>query len=218
MLDKINIKGISYVMKHNNLFWVLINTSGNAKKKKTSVNLSTPHLFTIVPGNVSYVFHRPQNIENRLLKIVIKSVGANIFKSYPLTGKNLQSMIHFLGDKNKEKENLQELSNNFIEKDLRAYVQQLFGNEFIKLNQFIINVESDLFMFGTTSRSNNNNSDGEINKINKSKIELKANNIIDGIKDMIFTGVLTPPYPDWVTKLPVLGKNNVQIKLHSQIM
>lgn len=214
MLDKSNIKGVSYVMKYGDLFWVLIITSEKGNRKKTNVKLSTPNFFTIAPGNVFHVFHRPHIINNRLLKIVIKSVGANKFKSYPLSGKNLQSMVHFLGDKDKEKENVQELSNNYKEEEVRAYVQQLFGNKCRILNQFIINVESDLSMFSNTGSNSNSNSAGRTNKINKSKIELKADSIIDGIKDMILTGVLTPPYPDWVTKLPVLGKNNVHIKLH----
>ncbi|VVC39881.1 Hypothetical protein CINCED_3A025514 [Cinara cedri] len=212
MLDKINIKGICYVMKYGDLFWVLINISENAKKKRTSVKLGIPHLFTIAPGNVFHVFHRPQNIDNRLLKIVIKSVGANKFKSYPLTGKNVQSMIHFLGDKDKEKENVQELSNNFKEEDVKAYVQKLFGTKRRILNQFTINVESFLPVYSNTSSSSNNNSVG---KVNKSKIELKAESIIDGVKDMILAGILTPPYPDWVTKLPALGKNNVHIEIRS---
>lgn len=203
MLDKLNMKAIAFVMKCNQLFWVYINTN-DEKINKKSVKLSSPYFFSIAPGKVCYVFHKPQNIDNRLLKIVIKSIGANKCKPYELSGKHVQSMVNLLNDKNKEnhQDNVQKLVNNYKEEDVQEYVQQLFGDKCQLLNKFTINMERDL------SVSNNSNTDG---KMCKSKIELKGDSVINGIKDMMLSGVLVAPYPDWVTRLPVLGKNCVNI-------
>lgn len=203
MLDKLNMKAIAFVMKCNQLFWVYINIS-EKKLNKNSVRLSTPYFFTIAPGKVSHVFHKPQNIDNRLLKIVIKSIGANKCKPYELSGKHIQSLVNLINDKNKEnhQDNMQVLANNYKEEDVREYVQRLFGDKCQLLNKFTINMERDL------SVVNNTNPDG---KMCKSKIELKGDSVINGIKDMMMSGVLVAPYPDWVTRLPVLGKNCVNI-------
>lgn len=206
MMDKMNIKAITYVMKCNQQFWVLINVN-ETKRKKTNLKLNNPYFFTIAPGVVFHIFHRPQNTDSRLLKIVVKSVGATKSKPYELSGKHLQSMVSLLEDKNKvnDQENIQELSNNYKEDDVREYIQQLFGNKRRVLNQFTINVESDISAFSNTN---------PVGKMCKTKIELKGDNIIECVKDMMLSGVLQPPYPDWVIKLPVLGKNSVNIDIH----
>lgn len=203
MLDKLNMKAITLVMKCDQLFWVYINIS-EKKKSTNNVKLSTPYFFTIAPGKVFHVFHKPKNIDNRLLKIVIKSIGANKYKPYELSGKHVLSMVNLLNDKNKEnhQDNMQILVNNYNEEYVREYAQGLFGDKCQLLNKFTINMERDL------SAVNNTNPDG---KMCKSKIELKGDSVIDGIKDMMLSGVLVAPYPDWVTRLPVLGKNCVNI-------
>jgi len=197
MLDKLNINATTYVMKCNKLFWVLINTS---KKKNTSPKLNVPIFFTIVPGKVFYVFHRPQKVDSRLLKTVIKSIGAKKYEPYELSGKHLQSMVNLLKNKNKEnnQNNALELSNNNKEVDVQEYAQQLFGKRWQVLNQFTINF----------SMLSNSNPPG---KTCKTRVELSGSNIIDGVKDMMLSGILQPPYFSWVTKLPVLGKNCVHI-------
>jgi len=206
MLNKLNIKAITYVMKCNQLFWVLIDIN-ETKRKQTTVKLNNPYFFTIAPGKVFHVFHKPQNIDNRLLKIVIKSVGASKCKPYSLSGKHLPSMVSLLEDKNRGNEKnkkLPTLVNNYNEEDVQEYVQQLFGEKCRVLNEFTINVESDMSVFS------NSNPAG---KMCKTKVVLKGESIIDGVKDMMLSGVLQPPYPDWVTKLPVLGKNSVNINV-----
>lgn len=203
MLDKLNIKGITYVMKYNQLFWVLINIT-ETKNSKTGPKLNTPCFFTIAPGKVCHIFHKPQNIDKRLLKIVVKSIGANKSKPYALSGKHLPSMINLLEDKNKENVEKLELFDNYREEDVQDYVQKLFGNKRRILNQFTINVQSDMSVFSNTN---------PIGKMCKTKVELKGDNIIDGVKDMMLSGVLSPPYPSWVTQLPVLGKNCVDIEI-----
>lgn len=207
MLDKLNIEGTTYVMKFNRLFWVLININ-KTKITKNGPKLNTPNFFTIAPGKVFHIFHKPQNIDDRLLRIVTKSIGANKCKPYALSGKHLPSMVHLLEDKNKENEeessHVLSLANNYKEEDVRIYVQNLFGDKRPILNQFTINVESDLSVLSNSNM---------IGKMCKTKVELKGENIIDGVKDMMLSGVLQPPYPDWVTKLPVLGKNSVNIDI-----
>lgn len=202
MLDKLNMKAIAFVMKYNQLFWVYINIS-EKKFKKNSVKLSSPNFFTIAPGKVFHVFYKPQNIDDRLLKVVIKSIGANKCKSYELSGTHVQSMVNLINNKNKEnhQDNVQILA-NYMEEDVQEYVQRLFGDKCQLLNKFTINMERDL------SAVNHTNLDG---KMCKSKIELNGNNVINGIKDMMLSGVFEAPYPDWVTRLPVLGKNCVNI-------
>ncbi|KAL5239716.1 hypothetical protein ACI65C_007126 [Semiaphis heraclei] len=207
MLNKLNIKAITYVMKCNTLFWVLIDIN-ETKKKQTTVKLNNPYFFTIAPGKVFHVFHKPQNIDNRLLKIVIKSVGASKCKPYSLSGKNLPSMVSLLEDKNRGNEKNKEiptLLNNYKEEDVQEYVQQLFGEKCRILNEFTINVESDMSVFSNSNLAG---------KICKTKVVLKGESIIDCVKDMMLSGVLQPPYPDWATKLPVLGKNCVNINVH----
>ncbi|XP_060878112.1 uncharacterized protein LOC132950605 [Metopolophium dirhodum] len=207
MLNKLNIKAITYVMKCNKLFWVLIDIN-ETKRKQTTVKLNKPYFFTIAPGKVFHVFYKPQNIENRLLKIVIKSVGASKCKAYSLSGKHLPSMVSLLEDKNRGNEKNKEvptLLNNHKEEDVQEYVQKLFGEKRWVLNEFTINVESDMSVFS------NSNPAG---KMCKTKMVLKGDSIIDGVKDMMLSGVLQPPYPDWVTNLPVLGKNCVNINVH----
>jgi len=208
MLNKFNIKAITYVMKCNNLFWVLIDIN-ETKRKQATVKLNNPYFFTIAPGEVFHVFYKPQNIENRLLKIVIKSVGASKSKAYSLSGKHLPSMVSLLEDKNRGNEKNKEvptLLNNYKEEDVQEYVQKLFGEKRRVLNEFTINVESDMSVF-----SNSN----PVGKMCKTKVVLKGDSIIDGVKDMMLSGVLQPPYPDWVIKLPVLGKNCVNINVHT---
>jgi len=207
MLNKLKIKAITYVMKCNNLFWVLIDIN-EPKRKQTIVKLNSPYFFTIAPGKVFHVFYKPQNIENRLLKIVIKSVGASKCKTYSLSGKHLPSMVSLLEDKSRGNEKNMEvpiLVNNYKEEDVQEYVQKLFGEKRRVLNEFTVNVESDMSVF-----SNSN----PVGKMCKTKVVLKGENVIDGVKDMMLSGVLQPPYPDWVTKLPVLGKNCVNINVH----
>ncbi|KAL4098098.1 hypothetical protein QTP88_022767 [Uroleucon formosanum] len=207
MLNKLNIKAITYVMRCNNLFWVLIDIN-ETKRKQTTVKLNNPYFFTIAPGKVFHVFYKPQNIENRLLKIVIKSVGASKCKAYSLSGKHLPSMVSLLEDKNRGNEKNKEvptLLNNHKDEDVQEYVQKLFGEKLWVLNEFTINVESDMSVFS------NSNPAG---KMCKTKVVLKGDSIIDGVKDMMLSGVFQPPYPDWVTKLPVLGKNCVNINVH----
>ncbi|XP_015377297.1 PREDICTED: uncharacterized protein LOC107171558 [Diuraphis noxia] len=163
--------------------------------------------FTIAPGKVFHVFHKPQNIDNRLLKIVIKSVGASKCKPYSLSGKNLPSMVSLLEDKNRGNEKNKEiptLLNNYKEEDVQEYVQQLFGEKCRVLNEFTINVESDMSVFSNSNLAG---------KICKTRVVLKGESIIDCVKDMMLSGVLQPPYPDWATKLPVLGKNCVNINV-----
>lgn len=205
ILDKLNIKATTYVMKYNQLFWVLININ-EMKKKQTCLKLNSPYFFTIAPGKVFHVFYRPQNVDNRLLKAVIKSVGANKSKPYALSGKHIQSMVDMVEDKTKTKrenqENILKLANNYKEKDVQEYVNQLFGNKIPVINKFTINVESDMSVF------NNTDLNGEMSI---TKVELKSDNIINSVKDMMLSGILQPPYPDWVTQLPVLGKNYVKI-------
>lgn len=208
MLNKLNIKAVTHVMKCNKLFWVLIDMNVT-KKRQTAPKLNNPYFFTIAPGKVFHVFYRPQNIENRLLKIVIKSVGANKCKPYSLTGKHLQSMVNFLEDKNRDKKKNTKapiLGNSHKEEDVRVYVAQLFGDKCQVLNEFTINVESDLSVFGNTMPAG---------KICKTQVVLKGDSIIDGVRDMMLSGVLQPPYPDWVTRLPVLGTNCVNIDIRS---
>ncbi|XP_050436337.1 uncharacterized protein LOC126843069 [Adelges cooleyi] len=209
MLDKLNINAITYVMKFNQFFWVLVDKT--EINKKTKLKLNVPSFFTIPASNVSHIFHKPRNIDGTLLKIVIKSVGGSRSKPYPLSGKNLLSMVSLLEDKNKENEendvHRTALTNNYRDEDVREYIGQLFGTKKRVLNSFTINVESDLSMFG------NGNLPG---KMCKTRIELKADNVIEGVKDMMLSGVLQPPYPDWVTKLPVLGKNCVNINMRPQ--
>lgn len=204
ILDKLNIKAITYVMMCNELFWILINIS-EIKKKQTRLKLNNPYFFTIAPGKIFHVFHRPQNVDDRLLKAVIKSVGANKFKPYALSGKHLQSMVNMLKNKTtKETQlNVQKLVNNHKVEDVQEYVQQLFGNKKLVINQFTINIESDM------STLNDTDMDGETSII---KVELKADNIINGVKDMMLSGIFQPPFPDWVTQLPVLSENCVNIK------
>lgn len=207
VLDKLNISAMTYVMKCTELFWVLINIK-DTKKKNTSQKLDKPYFFTISPGKVFHVFYRPQIIDSRLLKIVIKSVGANKCKPYALSGKHLQSMVNLLEDKDKDKENGQEnvqlLTNNYKEEDVREYVKQLFGDKQRILNQFTINVESDMSVFSSTD---------PVGKTCKTKVVLTGDSVIDSVKDMMLSGVFEPPYPDWVTKLPVMGKNSININI-----
>ncbi|XP_050522575.1 uncharacterized protein LOC126895115 [Daktulosphaira vitifoliae] len=206
MFDKLNIKGVTYVMKCNQLFWVLIDIN-EMKKSKTNPKLSAPLFLTIMPGTVSHIFYKPHNIDSTLLKIVVKSVGATRYKPYPLSGKHLQSMVNFLEDKNKENNAINSsLKSNYCDEDVREYIRQLFGDKNRVLNQFTINVESDLSMIGINYPTG---------KLCKARVELKSENIIEGIKDMMLSGVLQPPYPDWVTKLPILGKNSVNINICS---
>lgn len=202
ILDKLNIKANTYVMTCNQLFWVLINCE--IKRKQTSLKLNSPYFFTIAPGKIFHIFHRPQNVDNRLLKAVIKSIGANKSKPYALSGKHLQSMVNMLEDKTRKENqtNVQKLVNNYKEEDVQEYVQQLFGNKVRVMNQFTINVESDMSIFNNTDMDD---------KISITKVELKGDNIINGVKDMMLSGILQPPYPDWVIQLPVLGKNCVNI-------
>ncbi|CAI6347366.1 unnamed protein product [Macrosiphum euphorbiae] len=207
MLNKLNIKAVTYVMKCNKLFWVLIDIN-DTKIKQTTVKLNKPYFFTIAPGKVFHVFYKPQNIENRLLKIVIKSVGASKCKAYSLSGKHLPSMVSLLEDKNRDNQKKKEvptLLNNHKEEDVKEYVQKLFGEKRLVLNEFTINVESDMSVFS------NSNPAG---KMCKTKVVLKGDNIIDSVKDMMLSGVLQPPYPDWATNLPVLGKNCVNVNVH----
>jgi len=204
MLNQLNIKAITYVMKYDQLFWILININ-ESKEKSTNSKLKTPFFFTIAPGKVSHIFYRPQNVNNKFIKIVMKSIGAKHYKPYELTGKHLQSMINVLQDKNKENElNPQELSNNFKEENVRKYVQQLFGDKPCLLDRFIINVESDYSMFSNTYPPG---------KICKTKVELRGDSVIDGIKDMMLSGILQPPYANWIKRLPVLGRNSININL-----
>lgn len=155
-----------------------------------------------------HVFYRSQIIDSRLLKIVIKSVGANKSKPYALSGKHLQSMVNLLEDKDKDKENGQEnvqlLTNNYKEEDVREYVKQLFGDKQRILNQFTINVESDMSVFSSTD---------PVGKTCKTKVVLTGDSVIDSVKDMMLSGVFEPPCPDWVTKLPVMGKNSININI-----
>lgn len=207
MLNKLNINAVTYVMHYDKMFWVLINMN-ESKKNNINPKLKTPYFFTITTGKVFHVFHRPQNVDNRLLKIVIKSVGAKKCKSYDLSGKHLQSMVNLLEDRNKEnkQENLQKLPDNYKVENVQEYVQQLFGNKQQVLNNFTINVESDYSMLSNTN---------PYVKTCKTKVELKGNSIISGVKDMMLSGVLQPPYSDWVMKLPVLGKNSVHVDIRS---
>jgi len=206
MLNKLNIKSITYVMKCNKLFYVLIDVN-ETKRKQTTIKLNNLYFFTIAPGKVFHVFYKPQNIENRLLKIVIKSIGASKYKPYSLSGKHLQSMVNLLEDKNRNNEKNTKvpiLVDNHKEEDVQEYVQQLFGEKCRVLNQFTINVESDLSVFSNNSPAG---------KICKTKVVLKGDSVIDGVKDMMLSGILQPPYPDWATRLPVLGKNCVNINI-----
>lgn len=206
VLDKLNIKAVAYVMKNNDLFWVLINVK-DTKKKKTSVKLDKPYFFTIAPGKMTHVFYKPQIIDSRLLKIVTKAIGANKSKPYALSGKHLQSMVHMLNNKDKEneQENVQLSSDkHHREEDVREYVQRLFEDNRRILNEFTINVDSDMSVFGNTD---------PLGKMCKTKIELKGDNIIDSVRDMMLSGVFQPPYPDWVTRLPVMSKNSITVNI-----
>jgi hypothetical protein len=205
MLVKMSIEAITYVMESNKLFWILININ-ETKEKKTTLKLNNPYFFTIAPGKVCHIFHRPRNIDNRLMKIVSKAVGASKFKLYALSGKDLYSMKHFMEDKNKEnnKGNVQTLLNSDKEEDVKEYVQKLFGNNSRILNKFTININIDLTKFNQINSEEN---------ISNTQIQLKGDSIIDGIKEMMLLGVMQPPYPDWVTRLPYLGKNSVNINL-----
>jgi len=210
MLDRLKIQAIAYVMQCNQLFWVLINVtcdnSENVQRNTVKVKLSTPCFFTIAPGQVFHVFHRPQNVDERLLKMVIKSIGANKCKPYALSGKHLQSMVSLLADK-ENKENKQDSDEDVPTKegdDIRSYVNRLFGNKCRVLNQFTMNVESELSLFDNVAE----------NKVYKSQIQLNSDSVIEGVKDMMLSGVLQPPYPSWATKLPVMGKNHVDINVH----
>lgn len=207
MLEKLNINAITYVMKFNKLFWVLI-IKGESKKKKNNLKLSSPFFFALAPGKVFHVFYRPSNIDNKLLKIVVSSIGAKNYKPYDLSGKHIQSMVNFLEDKNKENAHMNEQQLfNYKEEDVQEYVKNLFGDKNYVLNQFTINIKTDYSMLGDTIPDNS--------KISKAKVELNGNNIIDGVKDMMLSGAIQPAYPDWVTKLPVLGKNSVHIDVRS---
>lgn len=203
MMVKMNIQAITYVMQFNSLFWVLINITEN-KGKKTKLKLNNPNFFTIAPGSVGHIFHRPRKIDDRLLKIVSKAVGANKYKPYALSGKDLQSMVNLLEDKNKENDqsNLPELLNNYQEEDVKEYVQKLFGDKRRILNSFVMNFSTDL-----------KNQTNPEEKMFKAQVQLKGDSVIDGIKEMMLLGVLQPPYPEWVTRLPFLGKNSVNINL-----
>lgn len=205
MLIKMSIKAITYVMELNKFFWILINVN-ETKGRKTTLKLNNPYFFTIAPGKVCHIFHRPRNIDNRLMKIVSKAVGAKKYKIHALSGKDLYSMVNFMEDKNKENDqgNVQALFNSYKEEDVKEYVQKLFGNNCRILNEFTININTDL------TKINKINPD---EKIYNTQVQLKGDSIIDGIKEMMLLGVLQPPYPDWVTRLPYLGKNNVNINL-----
>lgn len=205
ILVKMGIKAITYVMKVNTLFWILININETIGKK-TSLKLKNPCFFTIAPGNVSHIFHRPRNIDNRLLKTVSKAVGAKKYKPYALCGKDLQSMVKLLEDKNKDNNegNVVAQLNSYKEDDVKEYVEQLFGNKCRILNELTLNINTDSTKLNQINVEEN---------ICKTQIKLKGDNIIEGIKEMMLLGVLQPPYPDWVTRLPFLGKNIVNINL-----
>lgn len=217
MLDKLSIDATTYVMKNNQLFWVLINENSKNDGSGACAKLSIPFFFTIVPGKVFHVFHRPQNFNNVLMKVVIKSVGATKCKPYALSGKHLPSMVSLLADKCNERKlkdaALRELTNNYRDEDVQEYVQTLFGNECRVLERFTLNVLTDL----SVSNNNTTGNGGKKSKRRtfKTTIELKGDNVMDGIKDMMLTSVLQPAYPDWVRRLPISGKNCFNIDLVS---
>lgn len=197
MMGKMQTNGIIYVMKYDDMFMVSIDIVGSETDEETVVKLSTPHLFAIASGNGSQVFYKSRRIVNFLMNIVVRSVGANKFQPYPLTGKNVRSMIHFLEDKDENETNAQMLAVKRSGKDrTRTDIQQLYFNKRQKLDRFTVHVESV---------------HDYSNKINKLKVELIASSITNGIRDMILAAVLTPPYPDWVIKLPFLGTNNITL-------
>lgn len=203
VLDRLKINAITYVMKCKKLFWVLINIKNT--KKKNSQEFDKQYFFTILPGKVFHVFYRPQIIDRRVLNIVIKSIGANKSKPYALYGKHLQSLVNLLEDKDNEQDNLQLLTSNYKEEDVRGYIKQLFGEKQCIINQFTINIESDMSVFSNTN---------PVGEMCKTKVQLTSDSVFGSVKDMILSGVIQPPYPDWVSKLPVLGKNTVNVNIH----
>jgi len=216
MLDKLNIRAIAYAMRCDQLFWVLINavpggTDDGAIRRNTTggpAKLSNPCLFAVAPGRVFRVFHRPQNVDGKLLKVVVKSIGANKSKPYALFGKSPRSMVNLLADKDNEQQQQQGGKDDGAPTkegdDVHEYVGRLFGDKRRVLNQFTINAQSDPSLF-----------DDADNQPFKVKVNLKADNVVDGIRDMMLSGVLQPPYPSWATKLPVTGKNCVNFSVHA---
>lgn len=203
MLDKLNINAATYVIECNKLFWVMINERKN--KSNTNPKLNIPLFFTIAPGKELHVFHRPQKVNPEFLNIVVKSIGAKKYKPYELSGKHLQSMVNSLKNKNKENDQniAQELPNIYKEADVQICVNRLFGNRQQVLDKLTINVESDYPISNNTDPSE---------QTCKTKFELSGTNVVDGVKDMMLSGVIQPPYPSWVIQLPVLSKNSIDIK------
>lgn len=202
MLDTMQIDGITYVMKCDDLFAVSIDIVGS----ETGVKLTAPHVFAVASGNgSSLVFYKSRRIVNLLMNVVVGSVGAKKFQPYPLTGKNIRSMVDILEDRDEKENNTQIL----VTKDTGTDIQQLYFNKRRILDRFTIHAQS----FRNRNNDNNSNSGhvGSVGKIDKFKIELKASSVTNGHRDMILTAVLTPPYPDWVTNLPFLGTNSITL-------
>lgn len=212
ILNKLNIRAITYVMLYDELFWVLINNThdnnGTKGHKTSTAKLNSPCFFTVAPGRVFHVFHRPQKVDNRLLKTVIKSIGANKFKPYPLSGKHLQSMVGLLADKENKQGNDVKNDDGAPTKEgdnVQEYVDRLYGDKCRLLNQFMINAECESLLFDNAVDSED--------MTYKTRVELKGDNVMKGVKDMMLSGALQLPYPSWAKNLPQMGTNCVDVKI-----
>jgi len=214
MLNKLNIRAITYVMSYDELFWVLINTvhdnNGTKRRKTSTVKLNSPCFFTVAPGPVSYLFHRPHKVDNRLLKIMMKSIGATKCNPYPLSGKDLQSMVGLLADKENKQDNDHDENDHGVPteegENVQEYVDRLFGDKCRVLNHVMINAECESLLFDNAA-----DLEGTTHKI---QVELKGDNVMKGVRDMMLSGALQLPYPSWAKKLPQIGTNCVDVKIH----
>lgn len=182
-------------------------------RRNKGIALTQPLYFAVSTEN-PYFFMIKNQFSDAIVPVIVKALAYEKFhKHSQLSGKNIQSLIQMLKMKANRTEEPEEISfvpqawvggrlNFFLDHEERLrHTDHFLGDNFIQLEELNITGPEEF-------------SDEQINLYGnqpRTSMTLRSPDIVQFIRLMAWKGAIKPPFPNYIKKFNVLGKNCIKL-------
>ncbi|XP_075238270.1 uncharacterized protein LOC142334262 [Lycorma delicatula] len=209
-IEKMN--GNIYATRIGGFFYVMIVFK---KLTRTKGVVLTPPLYFGVSAEEPYLFVMRNQISEKTSQFIVKALGYEKYKKHSrLSGKNIQSLQQLLKNKAEELKQPEDIPFSPIEycgHRSRAYVE---NEERLKHATHFLGKDTIMLEELSVSSSCEFKGDYEefLEKDFNTAMRIKSQNVGQLIKYLAWKGAIRPPFPDYIKKLNVIGKNKITLK------